>query len=86
MFSKMIKLHRVSTVRNYRVLHRRIDGGRVTDITSRHTRPWSITSRRMIIGTVAKSMTRLLKLRYLLLGGTVTGGVAAGKVIKCKPT
>ena len=70
-----MRAHRVMPSRHYRILHRRIDGGALT----RHN-PFMNATRRTFIGTVARSMTRLLKFRYLLLGGATTGGVAATRV------
>ena len=74
-----MRLRPSSFARHYRVLHKKIDGGTLTGHRSK-LNPWSVSTRRTIIGGIVRSLPRLLKFRYLFVGGTITGGVAAGKV------
>ncbi|XP_067951272.1 dynamin-like GTPase OPA1, mitochondrial isoform X2 [Watersipora subatra] len=68
----------VLPIRRYRILRRKIDGGLLSGHKSR-VNPWDVSVRRNITGGILRTLPRFLKFRYLLLGGTVTGGVAAGK-------
>ena len=69
----------INSTRHYRILHKKINGGPLTNTKSK-VNPWSVSTKRTIVGAFVRTLPRLLKFRYLALGGTVGGGVAAGKV------